>query len=65
MSREKSEYRRIIRIGRENESAGLNGRHPDHYWQVFAYINVTRLREAFGGRYRELAQSCDTDVGAL
>lgn len=64
MSWEKSGYRRIIRIGRENESGGLNGRHPDHYWQVFAHINVTCLREAVGGHYREFAQYCDTDVGA-
>jgi hypothetical protein len=64
MSWEQSQYLRIIRIGRENESGGLNGRHPDHYWPVFAPINVTDLREAFGGHYPERTQSCDTDVGA-
>jgi hypothetical protein len=64
MSWEMSKYRRNIRIGRENERDGLNGRHPDPYWQVFASISVTGLREAFGGRYREFAQYFDTDVGA-
>lgn len=64
MSWETAGYRRITQIGRENESGGLNGRHPDRYWRVFAYINVTCLREASGGHYREPAPFCDTDVGA-
>jgi hypothetical protein len=64
MSWDQSQYRQIFRIGRENASGGLNGRPPGHYWPVFAPINVTGLRDAFGGYYRERTRYCDTDVGA-